>query len=490
MTFFTSKLVRFVALPLAATAIALAIGVALSLKDYPVPGDDHRPLVIDNINIVDLQTGVIVPGQTIVIRGATIMSAGAGVTAQVPADARRISGTGKYAIPGLWDMHVHTVSLSPQLHFPLLLANGVTSIRDMGDGCSFGGKLSCTPDGAGWRTRSANGTLLAPRLLPGASYHVEEVQDGLVAALAQRGDRILKLQLDNDADPVQFHTLLKQATAAGMEAAGHLPYTVDLLDPQWTPLTSLRSIEHDDSLPAQCASRATLFDGRNSTKQQLLMHMDEGRCAAVLKQMATRGTAYVPTHVASSGQDWQLLSGAYKRDPHLKYAAIPQRLLWRSYAAMTVAGTSAEESPIVQAWHNNSLKLTARAHASGVAVMAGSDAIDAYVTHGFGLHDELALLAGAGLSPLQVLRAATSVPAAYAGLDSKVGSIRAGMLADIVLLNNNPLDSIAHARAIDSVVYNGKLYNRSDLDAMLAFVEEQATSYSLNSKFVWAMIKP
>lgn len=482
-----SKLLRYVALPLAVAATVLAVGVRLPLEQYPVSAPDPRPLVIDDINIVDLQAGVIVPGQTIVIMGDSLAHVGAPVGAPVPANARRISGAGKYAMPGLWDMHVHTVSLSPQLHFPLLLANGVTSIRDMGDGCSFTGKLNCQPDGVAWRARTEQGTLLAPRLLPGASYHVEKSEAGLVVALAARGDRMLKLQLDNNVDPTVFHTLLQQAKAAGMEAVGHLPYTVDLLDPQ---LGSLRSIEHDDSLPAQCVSRTTRFDGSNSAKLLLVKQLDEPRCDAVLKVLATRGIGYVPTHVASSGQDWRLLSGDYRRDAHVRYVALPQRLLWRGYAALTIAGTGVNESPSVEAWHHNALKITARAHASGVAVMAGSDSIDAYVTHGFGLHDELAQLVSAGLSPLQALRAATAVPAAHAGLGGKFGSVQQGRVADIVLLNNNPLDRIAHAHDIDSVVYNGKLYERKDLDAMLAFVEKQAASYSLNSKFLWAMIKP
>lgn len=468
--------------------LVFAAGVAIPLDEYagvPVAGG---PLVIDDIAIVDLAAGVVRPGQTIVIAAHRIVYAGAGASAPVPAGARRIAGTGKYAMPGLWDMHIHTVGLSPQLHFPLLIANGVTSVRDMGDGCSFGGDLDCVPTAAAWHKRAAAGTLLAPRIVSTASYHVETVEAGMVQALKARGDTMLKLQLDADVSPDAFGALLSEARQHGMQAAGHLPYQVDLLDPRLDPLLDhFRSIEHDASLLPHCSRPDALFDGRNRNKRLALERANPARCAAVLALMARRGIAYVPSHIASNGQDWLLLSGDYQRDARVKYVALPQRLLWRAYAAIAVAGVRDEDRAVVEAWYRASLALTARAHASGVPVMAGSDSIDAYVTHGFGLHDELAQMVGAGLSPLDALRAATLVPARHAGREGDLGSIEAGKLADIVLLQKNPLDDIAHAGRIDSVVYDGKLYQRKELDGMLAFVERQAASFSVNCKFLWAM---
>lgn len=464
-----------------------AIGIALPLDEYPLDPRDPRPIVIDDISIVDLASGEARAGQSIVVAGNRIVYAGDGTAARAPANARRISGKGKYAMPGLWDMHVHSVALSPQLHFPLLIANGVTTVRDMGDACAFNGDLDCTPGAPGWRQRQQAGTLLAPRLLAGASYHVEEASDGIVAALKARGDAMVKLQLDTGADPQHYIALVREAQQAGMQAAGHLPYTVDLLDPRLGPLNS---IEHDASLLPQCAAPGPTFDGRNRAKLALLQRMDEARCDAVLGLMARRGIAYVPTHIASSGQDWLLLSGDYLRDARVQYVALAQRLLWRAYAGIAVAGTDDDERAPLEAWYKASLKLSARAHAKGVALMAGSDSIDAYVTHGFGLHDELAQLAGAGLTPLDTLRAATTVPARHAGLERDFGAIEAGKLADLVILTRNPLDDIAHTRAIDSVLHDGRLHQRAELDAMQSFVARQASSFSVNCKFLWALIKP
>lgn len=458
----------------------------MPLEEYPgLPAGNRQhadlPLVIDDVNIVDAANGTIRPGQSIIITGARITYAGPGSLAPALASATRVAGKGRFAIPGLWDMHVHTIDLSAQLHLPLLLANGVTTVRDMGNGCSFGGELDCDTHNAGARTGPA------PRLLASVSHHVEGKSEGLVQALRARGQTLLKLQLEGEAPAADFYALVNEAKAHGMKAVGHLPYTVDLLDPRLGPL---HSIEHDDGLLPQCARLDTPFDGRNRSKPQVLKRYDAGRCDAVLALMAQRGIAYVPTHVASSGQDRLLLTDGYQRDARLAYVPLPQRLMWRGYAGMTAAGVDDDERAPLEAWHKAALALTARAHARGVMVMAGSDSIDAYVTHGFGLHDELAHLVNAGLTPAQALDAATAVPARHSGLGKEYGSIDAGKVADIVLLQRNPLDDIANSRSIDAVILNGQLYDNKEVRAMRAFVARQASSFSVNCKFVWNMIKP
>jgi imidazolonepropionase-like amidohydrolase len=110
-------------------------------------------------------------------------------------------------------------------------------------------------------------------------------------------------------------------------------------------------------------------------------------------------------------------------------------------------------------------------HADGVRFLAGTDALNPYCFPGFSLHDELELLVGCGLSPLDALRAATWNPALHLGLESEIGSVAAGKAADIVLLEADPLQDIARTRGIVAVVAGGHLLRRAELDAMLAAVE-------------------
>jgi hypothetical protein len=487
----TTTLLKYTFATTAAAAVAFSIGVWLPLREFaPAPGNS-APTVIDDVTLIDPRSGTATARQTVIIAGNRIAYAGPSADAPLAEGARHIAGSGKYLIPGLWDAHVHTLKLSPQLHFPLLLANGVTSVRDMGDGCSWSGNVQCVPDAPAWKARIEQGTLLAPRLAATASFHVESLDSGdsrmLVAALKARGDGFIKLQLDQRADPAVFHAMVRQAAAQGMRIAGHLPFTVDLLDPLSAPL---HSIEHDTSLLPQCAALSPAFDGRNRSKAALLARFDEKRCDAVLAAMAERGTAYVPTHTASSGQDWQLLSGGYAGDARVAYVPAPQRWMWRLYAGMAVAGTEAAHRPVLAAYYRAARQLTQRAQARAVTILAGSDALDPYVTHGFGLHDELVQLVQAGLTPADALRAATWAPARHFGLARDLGTVEAGKLADMVLLDDNPLQDIRHARAIHTLVFNGNVYPRRDLDAMLAYTRDQASSFGVACKILWGMLKP
>lgn len=503
MPFLKKRRITFANLFLTGAAVGLAtlaIGVALPLQEFPVTARDGQAIRIDDVTVIDTRLGTAASGQTVIISGKRIIYAGPTAAAPALDHAQSIAGAGKYLIPGLWDSHIHTIGLSPQLHFPLLLANGVTTVRDMGDGCSFGGDLACSSPSKEWKLRTEQGTLLAPRIVATASYHVETIGDEddsaavraaaakpLIATLKARGDQFVKVQLDQQSDPALLRIVLREARAQNIRVAGHLPFTADLLDPQ---LASLLSIEHDNSLLPQCSTMPAPFDGRDRSKAALLAQADERRCDAVLAAMAERGTAYVPSHVASSGQDWLLLSGAYKRDQRLRYVALPQRLLWRAYANAAVAGSEAEHHATLAAYYRAARLLTHRANARGVPVIAGSDAMDPYVTHGYGLHDELGQLVLAGLTPAQALRSATWTPARHFGLEHEYGTVEAGKTADLVLLDGNPLENIGHAAAINTVVFDGRVYRRKDLDAMLAFVERQASSLGTTCKFIWAMIKP
>ncbi len=485
-----------------AFAIIIAVGLQIPITDAPTTSQSPEILISD-ITVIAPDQGNALPSQTVAISNGRITYVGSQEQAPALQNAQKISGTGKYLIPGLWDMHIHTISLSPQLHFPLLLANGVTHVRDMGDGCSWSGNLSCVSPSKTWREQIKAGTMPAPLIHQAAQFHVEDLGEesehndstevmqqratALVNQLKTRGDELIKLQLAPTSNPNSFYAILEAARLANMPVAGHLPYTVSLLDPR---TNVLQSIEHDNSLLPQCAKEHAQFTGRNQAKQTLLTQIAAQNCDQVLSHMAQSGTAYIPTHVASNGQDWMLLEGKPQADSHVQYVVAPQRWLWWLYAKFAVAGVKQEHHSVILAYYQASLKLSQQAQQHGVKVLAGTDAMDAYVTHGFSLHDELQQLVKAGFTPAQALAAATTAPANFMGHQGQYGKIAVGYQADMLILDKNPLTDIAHTQSIATVIHQNRVHSRSDLDQLLAYVKKQANSYAMACQFVWRLIKP
>ena len=472
---------------------SVALGfVAINLLALPNPATLPAPArspvtVLLHANVVDPRgSGSIAYNQMVVVVGNKITFVGAAGSRPIPKTATTLLAHNKYLIPGLWDSHVHTLRLSPQLHFPLLIANGVTSVRDLGDTCSWSDSLDCEPETPRWRAQLQSGEITGPRIIETVSYHLESASKDdaelaeLLDTLKRRGERVLKIQLDEQVSPEAFAKILAVAEQKGFQAAGHIPFSVDLAE----TAHPFGSIEHDWSLLPQCSDFRAQFDGRNRSKAALLASMNEPRCQRVLAHLAKRSIAYVPTHIASTGQDAAFSIGATSEFTGLtqRYVIAPQRWIW---TVLRAAGkTNPEEQQVLRDLHHAALRLTKQAHQAGVPVLAGSDALDAGVIHGFALHQELQNLVSAGLTPAQALYAATAAPAKAFGMESRLGLIEPGKLADMVLLDANPLLDIRNTRQIHAVLADGRLYTESERAAALLYVAEQVHRVSIICRFL------
>lgn len=480
----------------AALAVMVLSGLALILvvdwlgsKPPPMLAapEKERWLTLEGIDIVDLHgDGRIIKNQRVSIAdGRIIEVAPAGVVAD-HRGARVIDARGRFLIPGLWDSHAHSLRLSPQLHFPLSIAQGVTSMRDMGDACSWSSSTECRPDFLAWEKDRAAGRMVAPRIVLTASFHVEEPPASdedvrrLVRVLKQRGDQMLKLQLP-DEDSARFTSLVGAAREAGLPVGGHVPFKADLLDAG----SMVHSVEHDWSLLVQCSAGRMVFDGKNAGKAALLKSFDAARCEKVLQAMAAKGAAYVPTHVASSGQDHAFANGIALEAPERidRFTVWPMRTLW---GLLRSAGATddAQERSAVDDFHRRALALTPRARANGVTLLAGSDALDADVLHGYGLHRELEFLVKAGLTPAQALQAATLAPARFFGEEKDSARIAPGFRADLLILSANPLQDIRNVQGIEWVIADGRVYGPAEREALLGFVERNARDPAVLARFL------
>ena len=228
------------------------------------------------------------------------------------------------------------------------------------------------------------------------------------------------------------------------------------------------------STSALAEGKATKGPDERTRLTRTIAEFDPELCRSVTITLARNGTFYVPTHVTRE-MDARAGDPAYRADPLRKYITRGRNAEWDQDLDQT-ANAGTEIGSLYQAFFRHGLRITGLAHEAGVQIMTGSDANDTMIVPGFSLHRELRLLVEAGLSPMDALRAATSVPAAYLRREADLGGISPGKEADLLLLGRNPLDDIGNSASIVAVMANGRLYDRGALDALLAEAERLARS--------------
>lgn len=467
----------------------LAFAVALAWPRAAAPRPDHAPLLlIEGARIVDVESSTAGEPTRLLVRDGRIAAIGSAITA--PAGARRIDGRGKWLIPGLWDMHSHSFQISPQLHLPLQVANGITAVRDM-MGCPEASDplLACHDDKLRWSRAAVAGTMASPRFIGDASFYYEDpnLTAAAVAARAAtdkaRGVTLLKSY--NRLSLPAWRALIAASARHGLPVVGHVPKAVPLDE---AVTGGQRSFEHGRIFIEGCAAeapawRAGRLDGLPSPARlrRLLAKRDEPACAAIMMQMAARKLAFVPTLVTRE-EDARAHDSALTEDPRLRFADPLSRWAYRDDAGATATSyaAAADRALLTQALRRAQADALA-AHRAGVSVLVGSDTIIA----GLRYHDELAQLAAAGLTPAEVLRAATIDAARFVGHDRELGSIAVGKRADLVLIDADPLTDVAASRRIAAVLLNGHVYDRSRLAALHDYVARQANHPANWARMIW-----
>lgn len=446
---------------------------------------DSDVVALKSVTIVDLDSGTLQSNQTVVWERSRIVSVGADNLVTVPADAKTISGKGKFLIPGLWDMHVHvSASQRDREHtekttLPQFIAYGVTSIRDMSDGGGEDYRETQVPTKRRWDVEARAGLRAGPRIVAAATSLVNG-PDGLKpeflnasnAAEARKLVRFFKdegaadfIKVYSNIPRDAYFALMDEARRAGIPVAGHKPLAVSYVE---AADAGQRSMEHareilTDSFAGAQALR--LAPNRNLPPERLkeiLAAHDPVMLREIFAAMIRNDAYYTPTHLTRLF-DWKASAKdqAYLTDPRLQRLTEAAREGTRKDVEQTQKRASRpEDADIYRAFFEKGLEVTGQAQRAGVNILAGTDAGDSYCFPGSSLLDELGWLVKAGLTPLQALRAATVTPARYMNRLNDFGSVRPGNLADLVLLDRNPLADIANVRAIDTVVMNGRLFEK------------------------------
>ncbi|MDQ6801041.1 MAG: amidohydrolase family protein [Acidobacteriota bacterium] len=388
---------------------------------------------------------------TVVIRDGRIAEIGN----TTPSDAEVVDGRGKFLIPGLWDMHVH-LSYTTSSALPLLIANGVTTVRDMGS------KLAEIDD---WRARIGAGALVGPRILRvgpilnGKSFNQYQMvagnpdeTRGVARALKEVGVDFLKIHRRLPRD--SYFALIHEAKKLGIDVVGHIPMNVS---PEEASDSGQVTLEHTETL-----FKGTFAAALKEPLPDAIRKFREADADKLFARFVKNHTVVDPTLIA-----WAPVTDpAAKDDPRLRYVAA-------SAKKVAPPPMSAEELQGMRATVAEFRQVVRQLHKDGVTLVTGTD-IAATRIPGFTLHGELANLVECGLTPLEALRAATLTPATVTHRANDLGTIEQGKIADAVLLDANPLDDIHNTEKIRAVIVGGRLFRRAELDALLRQAEELA----------------
>lgn len=443
----------------------------LLLAQSPAPLSPAS-FAFEGVNVVDVKTGKLALSQRVVVVGNRIQAVGSAAATKPPSGARIVNAAGKYLIPGLWDMHTHSLLNGGGSDYPSYIAHGVTGTRDAG-------VLQTMAPEEGTTVRQAirAGTRIGPRLIvpgpiiqddpnsfpPGGMLddviglgllHEDErslfdidasdsLRDSIVAfAIARkRPEAVVKRLQAAGVDYLKLRTLTlpmyfafaAAARRAGVPFGGHAqePTPFEASDSGATMVDHPTASERSGGIYTPCLARTT-----SATIE---------KCRELAERFRRNGTWWVPT------------IGVY----------MPQRTGFFAERFGPLQRCTYHPDWTVEKCAADSVGFLSLVRRAGLPIVAGTDWSD-----GSTLPKELVVYVAEGLTPLEALQSATINPAKALRATDSLGTIEPGKLADLVLLDANPLDDIANTQKIVAVVANGRYFARSDLDAMIGKVEE------------------
>lgn len=383
-----------------------------------------QPLVITNASIVDTGRAQPLQAASVVVRDGVIVEISP--VPRVPEGARIIDAAGKFVVPGLWDMHAHLAALTPIGRAPEhYVAHGVLNLRDMG------GRVD---ELVALRSAIRAGVRTGPELvLAGPTLNSEQSADfhrrvttadearAAVRELKASGVDFIKIHRATNREA--FEAIVDEARRQGLPVSGHVPLVMS-----WREASNagMRTIEHVQTIfeniqpdpkriPAEFDAIAKRLDGPLG---------DE-----IFAVMKANGTVFDPTLIGYESSFEQ--------------------------AAPNVA-------ELRKAAYERMKPIAIRAARAGVPIVTGTDVLD---RHGEMLLRELERLVEIGLTPREVLLAATATSAATAGRP-ELGRVAVGAPASFIVLDANPLEDIRNVRALSMVVLRGRVLQGEDLAAL------------------------
>jgi hypothetical protein len=445
--------------------MTLVVAIGLFISSSSCTKAEKADIAVQNVTIIDATGASERPGMTVLIAGNRILKISRTQKIKLAKDVRIVDGSGRYLIPGLWDMHIHPYEgkdIRWKQFMALFIANGITNVRVM-----FG-----LPKFHQWREEISSGQLIGPRMIIASPRPPEftSAEQGrqFVQKSKNEGADFMKI-LSDDLPRDVYYAIADEAQKQGIPFAGHVPYAVSASEASDAGQLSL---EHKYAVSIPCDEREEtirkkLMDidsFRDRVKALADIRYDDQRAKELFSRLVANRTFLCPTLVVWNDPAYRD-KAEMADDPRLAFCPSELRNWFKNMGDRLI------DDEVVAGLRricSGSRELVGAVNRAGVKILAGTDSGSVpFVLQGFSLHDELQLLVESGLSPMEALQTATKNAAECAGRQDSLGTVEEGKIADLILLEGNPLSSIANTKKISSVFFNGQYFDRLKLDAIL-----------------------
>lgn len=444
-----------------------------------------KAIYITHVTVIETETGKKAKDRTVIMSGDRISEVKDEKDVKIPADAKIVDARGKYLIPGLWDMHVHSWQDDPT--FPVYIANGVTGVRDM-----FG-----PPDANQFRAELAAKNGIAPRF-----YLASPIIDGnpprwpgsIGVTTPEEARKVVDDQKQKGADFIKvydrlsrdsYFAIMDEGKRQNISVVGHVPFAISAWE---AAAAKQKSFEHLNGIPLACSTReeelwpkvvaGKSFKERNPVLLEASRSYSDEKCQRLFTELKKKGAWAVPTLTVTRASAMRNDS-QFTNDDRLRYFGGKLRDWLEGKPDPRFKDFTAADFHIARELFANKKNLVGAMFRAGVPMLAGTDTGNPFCFPGFSLHDELALMVESGVSPLGALQAATLNAAVFMGASDKYGSVTQGRIADLVLLYADPLGDIHNTTKIAEVFLAGKELDRAALDQMLRNAEAAAGAASV-----------
>ncbi|MEO6548628.1 MAG: amidohydrolase family protein [Ferruginibacter sp.] len=459
----------------------LFVAIALSCGQL-ITGD----ILIEDVNIIDIEKGIIIYHQDVLINGNKISNIVDHGNTTIKSKTI-VTGSGKFLMPGLWDMHLHTMRKEwYKNQFPLLRANGITGFREMWGDLTIAKfvRPQIQKDSLPYFRFVASGHVLDGKMpFWDGSIAVASTEAATVIVDSLIKDKSDFIKVYSFLEAEVFYAIARRCKENGIPFAGHVPHAVLLTDASKSGMASMEHLygflteacTNSDSAMVLMRRSVKAFESGNKEERKrigllynalVLNNFSPTKLKRIARLLKRNNTYIVPTLSMLRGE-YFTNDTAFVNNPTKKYMSKETLDYWNEVTASDLKRNTALD------WLNKRKRWLIEQQimriliTEKVPIMAGTDADNPYAYPGFSLHDEMALFVQLGMSPGDALRSATIVPAKFLHINDSLGTVKKGKLADLLLLDQNPLENIENSRKINAVNANGKLYSKGYINSVL-----------------------